>query len=104
MKKSADIRLTDFFGVGDVSPHCGEMSRDELVRRLVETVYRSGRVPPTGIDETVAAVIRREGEGSTVIMDGLALPHAVQDGQVDGGAVRRVRGHRQEVLVTRGGT
>ena len=80
MKKNADVRLTAFFGVGDVAPHCGEMSRDDLVRRLVESIYRSGRVPPTGIEETVAAVLKREGEGSTVIMDGLALPHARIEG------------------------
>ena len=76
MKNNSDIRLTAFFGAGDVLPHCGELSRDEIIRRLVEDIYRSGRVPPTGIDETVASVLSREKDGSTVIMDGLALPHA----------------------------
>ena len=80
VKKNADIRLTSFFGVGDVMPHCGELSRDEIVRRLVEGIYRTGRVPPTGIEETTAAVLKREAAGSTVIMDGLALPHARIDG------------------------
>ena len=80
MKKTSDLRLTSFFGVGDVLPHCGELSRDEIVRRLVGAVYRSGRVPPVGTDETVASVLAREAEGSTVIMDGLALPHARVEG------------------------
>ena len=80
MKKNADIRLTSFFGVGDVMPHCGELSRDEIVRRLVEGIYRTGRVPPTGIEETTSSVLKREAAGSTVIMDGLALPHARIEG------------------------
>lgn len=80
MKNNSDIRLTAFFGAGDVLPHCGELSRDEIIRRLVEDIYRSGRVPPTGIDETVASVLSREKDGSTVIMDGLALPHARIEG------------------------
>lgn len=80
MKQKTDLRLTAFFGVGDIFPHCGEMSRDEIVRRLVEDIYRSGRVPPTGIEETVSSVLAREKDGSTVIMDGLALPHARVEG------------------------
>ena len=80
MKNSSDIRLTAFFGAGDILPHCGELSRDEIIRKLVEDIYRSGRVPPTGIDETVSSVLSREKDGSTVIMDGLALPHARIEG------------------------
>ncbi len=80
VKTKTDLRLTAFFGVGDILPHCGELGRDEIVRRLVEDIYKSGRVPPIGIDETVAAVLAREGDGSTVIMDGLALPHARVEG------------------------
>jgi mannitol/fructose-specific phosphotransferase system IIA component (Ntr-type) len=76
VKRNADLRLAAYFGPGDILPHCGELSRDEIVRKLVEDVYRSGSVPPVGIEETVKAVLDREQDGSTVIMDGLALPHA----------------------------
>ncbi len=80
MKQNSDLRLAAYFGPGDIIPHCGEMSRNEIVRKLVEDIYRSGRIPPIGIDETVKAVLERESDGSTVIMDGLALPHARIEG------------------------
>ena len=62
--KPEDLHLTNFFGAEDIVPHCGEMSRDEVIRRLVPN------------DETYKAVIAREELGSTVIRDGLAVPHA----------------------------
>ena len=80
MKPKNDLRLTAYFDVSDILPHCGELERDEIVRKLVTDIYKSGRVPPNGIEETVAAVLSRESEGSTVIMDGLAVPHARIEG------------------------
>ena len=62
--KSADLHLTEFFTAEDIIPHVGEMSRDEILRRLVPN------------EETFKAVLEREAAGSTVIRDGLAIPHA----------------------------
>ncbi len=59
-----DLHLTNFFTAEDIVPHCGEMSRDEVIRRLVPN------------EATFKEVIARENMGSTVIRDGLAIPHA----------------------------
>ena len=62
--KPEDLHLTNFFGADDIIPHCGEMSREEVIRRL------------TPDEESYRQVSAREAMGSTVIRDGLAVPHA----------------------------
>ena len=59
-----DLHLTNYFTVEDILPHVGEMSRDEILHRLVPN------------EDTFNAVLEREALGSTVIKDGLAIPHA----------------------------
>lgn len=75
MAKKDDVNLAAFFSPRSVLPHCGDLSRDEVVRSLVGKIACSGGLP-LGTEALSAAVLEREDEGSTVIMDGLAVPHA----------------------------
>lgn len=50
------------------------VGRDEIVRRLVGAVC--DQVPGLDRDRVLAAVIRREEQGSTFLNEGVALPHA----------------------------
>ena len=72
--KDTRLILTEFFEAEDIMPHCGDYTRDEIVRALVDRLtarYRLARP-----EQLVEEVLKREGEGSTVISDGLAVPHA----------------------------
>ncbi len=55
-------------------PHCGDMSRDEIVRTLASGLAKRYNLP--GGDGLADQVLAREQIGSTVLMDGLAVPHA----------------------------
>lgn len=76
--KQEELKLTAFFGLEDVVPQCGEVSRDDIVRRLVTGLAGRNGIPDA--DELVKSVLDREACGSTVIIDGLAVPHARIDG------------------------
>ena len=79
MNRKDDVRLTDYFGAESVLPHCGDMVRDDVIRTLVEKILAGGGVPMSA-DQLVGEVLAREGLGSTVVRDGLAVPHARIDG------------------------
>ena len=70
--------MTTFFKKEDVLPHCGDMSRDEVVRALVSGIAQRNKLP--GGDGLADEVLTREQASSTVIMDGLAVPHARVEG------------------------
>ena len=76
--KTNEIHLTTFFKAEDVLPHCGDMSRDEVIRALVSGIASRYKLP--GGDGLVDEVLAREQADSTVIMDGLAVPHARVEG------------------------
>ncbi len=76
--KQEELKLTAFFGLEDVLPQCGKMSRDDIVRTLVTGLAERHGLP--GGDELAKSVLDREACGSTVIMDGLAVPHARIEG------------------------
>ena len=59
-------------------PHCGDMSRDEVVRALVSGIVQRNKLP--GVDNLADEVLTREQASTTVIMDGLAVPHARVEG------------------------
>ncbi len=79
MKANEDIRLTEFFDAHSVLPHCGDMSRDDVIKTLLTRIAAGGGLP-LGTDRLVKDVLEREEMGSTVIMDGLAVPHARVEG------------------------
>src|SRR5690606_9985696 len=49
-------------------------SRDDVVRRLVELGAATGQVQD--VDAVVAAALAREGQGTTGVGQGIAIPHA----------------------------
>lgn len=72
--KETRLNLTDFFTIEDIIPHCGDRTRDEIIHELVArlTVRHS-----LGNAQVIKQqVLARETDGSTVITDGLAVPHA----------------------------
>jgi len=73
--RANDLNLAAFFGPQDVLPHCGDLARDEIVLSLVCRIAAGGGLP-VGTDALVRDVLAREAAGSTVIMDGPAVPHA----------------------------
>ena len=54
------------------------MSRDEVIRTLTAGVVERNKLP--GCEGLVDEVLAREQAGSTVLMDGLAVPHARVEG------------------------
>ena len=73
-----ELHLTTFFKVEDVLPHCGDMSRDEVVRTLITGIATRNKL--SGCDGLADDVLAREKASSTVLMDGLAVPHARVEG------------------------
>ena len=49
--------------------------RDGAIKELVETLAKYNKISNEQVADIVAAVIRREGLGSTVISDTVAIPH-----------------------------
>jgi mannitol/fructose-specific phosphotransferase system IIA component (Ntr-type) len=56
----ADVKATD---------------RDGVIRELVESLAAAGALPRADVDEVVAALIKREQNGSTGFGKGVAVPH-----------------------------
>ena len=59
-------------------PHCGDMSRDEVVRALVSGIAMRNKLPE--VNGLIEQVLARERVDSTVLMEGLAVPHARIEG------------------------
>ena len=76
--KTNELHLTTFFKAEDVLPHCGDMSRDEVIRTLASRLAKRYTLPKG--DGLADAVLAREQIGSTALIDGLAVPHARVEG------------------------
>ena len=76
--KTNELHLTTFFKSEDVLPHCGDLPYDDLVRTLVMGIAKRYDLPDG--ESLVKEVLAREQAGTTVVMDGLALPHARVEG------------------------
>ena len=76
--KTNELHLATFFKSEDVLPHCGDLSYDKVVRTLVTGLASRYNLP--GGDALADEVLAREQTSSTVIMEGLAVPHARVEG------------------------
>lgn len=76
--KTNELHLTTFFKSEDVLPHCGDLSYDEVIRKLVTGLAKRYNLPDG--DTRVDEVLAREQVGTTLVMDGLAVPHARVEG------------------------
>lgn len=69
------MKLKDFIVTEAITPQLEATDRDGAVRELVTALARAGSVPESAVDEIVAAVIKREQNGSTGFGKGVAVPH-----------------------------
>jgi len=69
------MKLKDFIVTEAISPSLQSTDRDGAVRELVTALSAAGAVPADAVDEIVAAVIKREQNGSTGFGKGVAVPH-----------------------------
>ena len=76
--KTNEIHLTTFFKPEDVLPHCGDMSYEKIVRTLATGLATRYNLP--GGESLANEVLAREKIGTTVLMEGLSVPHARVEG------------------------
>jgi PTS system nitrogen regulatory IIA component len=69
------MKLRDFIVNDALIPelHAGE--RDAALRELVSALSQAGALPADAVDEVVAALVKREQNGSTGFGKGVAVPH-----------------------------
>ena len=69
------MKLRDFI-IGDaVVAELSATDRDGALRELVSSLAHAGALQETAVDEVVAALIKREQNGSTGFGKGVAVPH-----------------------------
>jgi mannitol/fructose-specific phosphotransferase system IIA component (Ntr-type) len=69
------MKLKDFI-VSDAIVHdIQATNRDGAIRELVESLAKSGTLPADAAEEVIAALIKREHNGSTGFGKGVAVPH-----------------------------
>jgi len=69
------MKLHDFIVRDGIIADLKATDRDGAIRELVTSLARAGALPEPAIDEVVAALIKREQNGSTGFGKGVAVPH-----------------------------
>ncbi len=69
------MKLNEIIVTEAIIPSLKSSDRDGVIRELVETLAGAGALPPDAIDEVVAALVKREHNGSTGFGRGVAVPH-----------------------------
>jgi nitrogen PTS system EIIA component len=69
------MKLKDFIVPQAIVPELISSDRDGALRELTEALSRAGALPESAVDEIVAALIKREQNGSTGFGKGIAVPH-----------------------------
>jgi mannitol/fructose-specific phosphotransferase system IIA component (Ntr-type) len=69
------MKLRDFIVSEAVVPELEATDRDSVIRELVTSLAGAGAVPDEAVDEVVAALVKREMNGSTGFGKGVAVPH-----------------------------
>jgi mannitol/fructose-specific phosphotransferase system IIA component (Ntr-type) len=69
------MKLREFIVTDAITPELKSTDRDGAIRELVEALAHAGALPVASIDEVVAAVVKREQNGSTGFGKGVAVPH-----------------------------
>ncbi len=70
------MKLKDFIIADAVQPELAATDRDGAIRELCTALARAGALPESAVDEVVAALVKREQNGSTGFGKGVAVPHA----------------------------
>ena len=69
------MKLKDFIVTEAITPELAAADRDGVIRELVGALSSAGALPKEAVDEVVAALIKREQNGSTGFGKGVAVPH-----------------------------
>ncbi len=69
------MKLRDFIVSEAVVAELSASDRDGVIRELVTSLAAAGAVPKEAVDEVVAALVKREMNGSTGFGKGVAVPH-----------------------------
>lgn len=69
------MKLRDFIVRDAICPQLQAADRDGAIRELVNALAQASALPATAVDEIVAALIKREQNGSTGFGKGVAVPH-----------------------------
>ena len=80
------MKLKEFIVADAVIPELTATDRDGVLRDLVTALSQAGALPADAVDDVVAALIKREQNGSTGFGKGVAVPH------VKHAAVKRMAG------------
>jgi mannitol/fructose-specific phosphotransferase system IIA component (Ntr-type) len=75
------MKLREFIVTEAIVPELKASDRNGVIRELVSALADAGSLPKAAIDEIVAALIKREQNGSTGFGKGVAVPH-VKHGKV----------------------
>ena len=69
------MKLREFIVTDAITPDLLASDRDAAIRELVTALATAGALPEGSVDEVVAALIKREQNGSTGFGKGVAVPH-----------------------------
>jgi PTS system nitrogen regulatory IIA component len=69
------MKLKDFIVADAVTADLAAADRDSALRELVTALATAGALPAAAVDEVVAALVKREQNGSTGFGKGVAVPH-----------------------------
>jgi PTS system nitrogen regulatory IIA component len=69
------MKLRDFIVADAVVPELKATDRDGALRELVMSLATAGALAESAVDEIVAALVKREQNGSTGFGKGVAVPH-----------------------------
>jgi nitrogen PTS system EIIA component len=69
------MKLKDFIVTEAIVPDLKGTDRDGVIRELVDSLAKAGGLPESAVEEIVAALIKRELNGSTGFGKGVAVPH-----------------------------
>jgi mannitol/fructose-specific phosphotransferase system IIA component (Ntr-type) len=69
------MKLKEFIVSEAIVPQLAATDRDGALRELTTALAAAGALPESAVDEIVAALIKREQNGSTGFGKGIAVPH-----------------------------
>jgi PTS system nitrogen regulatory IIA component len=69
------MKLREFIVTDAITPELKSSDRDGAIRELVEALAGAGSLPADAVEEVIAALVKREQNGSTGFGKGVAVPH-----------------------------
>lgn len=69
------MKLSDFIVNDAIVSDLQATDRNDAIRELVASLASAGAIPESAVDDLVAALIKREQNGSTGFGKGVAVPH-----------------------------